>query len=102
MRLFLRQAAARERPDRSKPGRIAMAGQGFTARFRLWHAACDSTGANGREPFAARQQKDIAMHTSPGAVATRPLARRLLGASAGLALGLAAALPAAAQDTIKV
>src|SRR4030081_2358144 len=37
-----------------------------------------------------------------GAVAKRPFARRLLAATAGLALGLAAALPAPAQDTIKV
>src|SRR6266699_2439378 len=42
------------------------------------------------------------MHTSIGAVAQRPLARRLLAATAGLALGLAAVLPARAQDTIKV
>src|SRR5262245_9634214 len=52
--------------------------------------------------FAARQQKDIAMHTSIGAVAERPFARRLLVATAGLAFGLAAALPPQAQDTIKV
>jgi urea transport system substrate-binding protein len=42
------------------------------------------------------------MHTSIGAVAKRPFGRRLLAATAGLALGLAAALPAKAQDTIKV
>ncbi|HXW23344.1 MAG TPA: urea ABC transporter substrate-binding protein [Xanthobacteraceae bacterium] len=36
------------------------------------------------------------------AVAQRPNARRWLAATAGLALGLAAALPAQAQDTIKV
>src|SRR5262249_26837508 len=52
--------------------------------------------------FAARQQKDIAMHTSTGAVAERPFTRRLLAPTAGLAFGLAAALPAKAQDTIKV
>src|SRR5439155_15835783 len=67
-----------------------------------WHAACDSPMASGFRLLAARQQKDIAMHTSIGAVARRPFARRLLAASAGLALGLAAALPAKAQDTIKV
>src|SRR6516164_1815434 len=71
-------------------------------RYSAWHAACDSAVANGFEPFAARQQKDIAMHTSIGAVAERPFARRLLAATAGLAFGLAAALPAKAQDTIKV
>src|SRR6202040_3112847 len=27
---------------------------------RAWHAACDSALASGFEPFAARQQKDIA------------------------------------------
>jgi urea transport system substrate-binding protein len=69
---------------------------------RAWHVACDSALANGFEPFAARQQKDIAMHTSIGAVAERPFTRRLLAATAGLAFGLAAALPAEAQDTIKV
>ena len=42
------------------------------------------------------------MHTSIGAVAERPFARRLLAATAGLAFGLAAAFPAQAQDTIKV
>ena len=42
------------------------------------------------------------MHTSIGAVAKRPFGRRLLAATAGLALGLAAALPAKAQDSIKV
>ena len=42
------------------------------------------------------------MHTSIGAVAKRPFGRRLFAATAGLALGLAAALPAKAQDTIKV
>src|ERR1700726_2888474 len=53
-------------------------------------------------PFAARQQKDIAMYTSIGAVAERPFTRRLLAATAGLAFGLAAALPAQAEETIKV
>src|SRR5246500_1235301 len=42
------------------------------------------------------------MHTSIGAVAERPFTRRLLAATVGLAFGLAAALPAEAQDTIKV
>src|SRR6266436_1384054 len=70
--------------------------------LRAWHAACDSALANGFQPSAARQQKDIAMHRSIGAVATRPFARRLLAATAGLTFGLAAALPAMAQDTIKV
>src|SRR5262249_37931862 len=51
--------------------------------------------------FAARQQKDIAMHTSIGAVAQRPFARRLLAATAGLAFGLAAARPAKAPETIQ-
>src|SRR5260370_1347326 len=42
------------------------------------------------------------MHISIGAVAEPPFARRLLAATAGLAFGLAAALPAKAQETIKV
>jgi hypothetical protein len=49
------------------------------------------------------KQKDIAMHTSIAAVAERPFARHFLVATtAGLAFSLAAALPAKAQDTIKV
>ncbi len=42
------------------------------------------------------------MFHSLRAVAERPIVRRWLAATAGLALGLAAALPAKAQDTIKV
>src|SRR5277367_6941273 len=42
------------------------------------------------------------MLNSIGAVAKRPRGRRWLAAAAGLALGLTAALPAQAQDTIKV
>src|SRR5262247_197511 len=72
------------------------------ALVTAWHAVCDSHPCERFRPFTARQQKDIAMHTAIGAVAKRPLARRLLAASAGLALGLMAALPAQAQDTIKV
>src|ERR1700736_6083295 len=53
-------------------------------------------------PFAARQQKDIAMQVFIGAAAERPLARRWLAATAGLALGLIGAFPAKAQDTIKI
>src|SRR5258705_3711559 len=69
---------------------------------RAWHAACDSALANGFEPFAARQQKDIAMHTSIGAVAERPFTRRLLAATAGVAFGLAAARAAGDPDTTKL
>src|SRR5499426_3731921 len=72
------------------------------ALVTAWHAVCDSHPCERFRPFTARQQKDIAMHTSIGAVAQRPLARRLLAASAGLAFGLAAAIPAQAQETIKV
>src|SRR2546422_5076915 len=42
------------------------------------------------------------MPTSIAAVAARPIARHFLVATAGLAFGLAAVLPAKAQDTIKV
>ena len=42
------------------------------------------------------------MQTSIAAVVTRPLARHFLVATAGLAFSLAAALPAKAEDTIKV
>src|SRR5439155_3770590 len=48
------------------------------------------------------KQKDIAMNTSIAAVVERPLTRRLLMVTAGLAFGLAATLSAKAQDTIKV
>jgi urea transport system substrate-binding protein len=48
------------------------------------------------------EQKDIAMHSSIDAVGKRPRISRWLAAAAGLALGLAAAWPAQAQDTIKV
>ena len=42
------------------------------------------------------------MLKTKSAVAARPNFRRWLAATAGLAMGLAAALPAKAQDTIKV
>src|SRR5262245_38842535 len=42
------------------------------------------------------------MITSVGTVAPRPSAARWLAAAAGLAVGLTAALPAQAQDAIKV
>ena len=42
------------------------------------------------------------MLKSIGVVAQRPRGSRWLAAAAGLALGLTAALPAQAQDTIKV
>jgi hypothetical protein len=42
------------------------------------------------------------MFTSQRPAATRPFMRLLLSATAAIALGLAAALPAKAQDTIKV
>jgi urea transport system substrate-binding protein len=48
-----------------------------------------------------RQAEDIAMLTSPDAVAQGPTTRRSLMAAAALAFGLAA-FPAQAQDTIKV
>src|SRR5208282_3688175 len=50
----------------------------------------------------ARQTEDIAMLNLTNAVAERPPGRRWLAAAAGLALGLTAALPARAEDTIKV
>ncbi len=50
----------------------------------------------------ARQTEDIAMLNLTNAVAERPPSRRWLAAAAGLALGLTAALPARAEDTIKV
>jgi urea transport system substrate-binding protein len=60
----------------------------------------------GREPalgpIACVKTGDIVMLTLFRAVAERPLVRRWLFATAGLVLGAAAALPAKAQDTIKV
>src|SRR5262249_40038822 len=48
------------------------------------------------------RQRTLAMFKSLHAVASRPAPRRWLAATAGLAMGLAAALPAKAEDTIKV
>src|SRR5215204_7006694 len=50
----------------------------------------------------ASKQGEIPMLHSIRAVAERPVTRRWLTATAGLALSLAVALPAKAQDTIKV
>src|SRR4051812_10952149 len=44
------------------------------SRLTAWHVPCDSNVADGPNPFA-RQQRDIAMHTPLGAVASRPFAR---------------------------
>jgi urea transport system substrate-binding protein len=52
-------------------------------------------------PLAGRQTEDIAMLNPLRAVADRPNSG-WLAAAAGLAMGLAATLPATAQDTIKV
>jgi urea transport system substrate-binding protein len=51
---------------------------------------------------STRQTEEIAMFNFIGAVAGRPRGRRWLAAAAGLAVGLLAALPAKAEDTIKV
>src|ERR1700751_4539216 len=50
----------------------------------------------------ASTQRAFFMPTTTRAVAQRPNPRRWLAATAGLALGLTAAMPAQAQDTIKV
>src|SRR5437588_12254785 len=71
-------------------------------RAAAWHAACDSCPCKRPSLFAKRQQKDIAMDIRIGEVARRPIARRLLAATAGLGLALVAGLPAIAQDTIKI
>src|SRR6266516_4139754 len=55
-------------------------------------------GSRARE---TRQKRGILMLNRIEAVAQRPIARRWLAATAGLAMALAA-LPAKAQDTIKV
>src|SRR5262249_23766882 len=68
-----------------------------------WHKPCDIRWQ--RDPastrFACINAEGIAMFTSHHAAASRPMSRRALLAAAGFALGLAA-LPAQAQDTIKV
>ena len=56
---------------------------------------------DGAGPVARVKHEDIAMLNPIGAVAGRP-PRRWLAATAGLAFGLLAALPAKAEDTIKV
>src|SRR6478609_4143682 len=76
--------------------------QRLTGRAGAWHGACDSAAADGSEPSVARQTEDIAMFTKTRTAASRPSAGRWLAATAGFALSLAAALPAKAQDTIKV
>src|SRR5262249_27496001 len=57
----------------------AGAGGGRSALGRLWGWARRLRFSRRKRfcAFAARQQKDIAMHTSIGAVAERPFARRL-------------------------
>jgi urea transport system substrate-binding protein len=57
---------------------------------------------DGAGPVTRVKQRDIAMLNSIGVAAQRPRGRRWLAAAAGLALGLTAALPARAEDTIKV
>src|SRR3954468_9835909 len=71
--------------------------------FRAWHAPCGflaSGPATGRD--ARRQRGKNAMLNPIRTVARRPFLRQALAATAGPALGRAAALPAQAQDTIKV
>ena len=57
---------------------------------------------DGAGPVARVKQRTSRCSTSIGAVAERPRSRRWLAAAAGLAFGLTAALPAKAEDTIKV
>jgi urea transport system substrate-binding protein len=72
-----------------------MASRGL-ARSLRFRALRDGAG-----PVARVKHEDIAMLNPIGAVAGRP-PRRWLAATAGLAFGLLAALPAKAEDTIKV
>ena len=60
----------------------------------LWRAAI--------RPVALVKTEDIAMLTSKQAAAQRSLTRRWLLSAAGAAIGASLALPAQAQDTIKV
>src|ERR1700758_536912 len=66
-----------------------------------WHAPCDLRPAGRRRAGHAGQTEDIAMFNPTGA-AGRPRGRRGLAATAGLAFGLLAAIPARAEDTIKI
>src|ERR1700674_2442913 len=84
---------------------IRQAFQAVTARLRtgtslatLWQARTSPGRACARE---RRQNEGFLMLNTIQAVAQRPIARRWLAATAGLAMALAA-LPAKAQDTIKV
>src|SRR5262249_52961371 len=68
-----------------------------------WHIPCERADArHGPRARSARQAEGLFMLKMIRAVAQRPNARRWLAATAGVALGLAAAIPAKAQDTIKV
>jgi urea transport system substrate-binding protein len=101
-RLFSRQPKSARPSNGLKNLKIGQIGQRLTSPASLGTALAIPPLRTALEPSVARQQKDIAMHTSIGAVAKRPFGCRLLAATAGLALGLAAALPAKAQETIKV
>src|SRR5438128_7924232 len=74
-------------------------------RTRRWHIPCHpqaSPHLRGRSCVRERRQNEgFLMLNRIQAVAQRPIARRWLAATAGLAMALAA-LPAKAQDTIKV
>src|SRR5436853_6616392 len=71
--------------------------------MRPWHVPCDQGGARQAATVArAVKAEGLAMLNVIRAVAKRPSARRWLSATAGLALGLAATLPAQAGETIKV
>src|SRR5580704_17022878 len=82
-----------------------------------WHGLCDLRGtriragpiANHRKrtgqyeiPRTGVKTEDIAMFAPNQAVARRPRLHRWLAATAGLMLGVLAAHPAKAQDTIKI
>ncbi len=66
------------------------------------HVVIRSLASGVSEGNRGTKQKDMAMLNSFPTVAARPRSRRWLTAAAGIAIALATALPAKAQDTIKV
>src|SRR5215471_5814502 len=72
--------------------------------MNTWHAPCPLPSTR-TVPDRSHQHasiEDLEMLNLFPLVAERPQSRRWLAAAAGLAMGLVTALPANAQDTIKV
>src|SRR5690242_1340934 len=100
--LFWRQGRPPWPANRARLRLISETAQQFTSSFRLGTRLAIPSLQAALRRLPRIEQKDTAMQTSIAAVVRRPLTRHFLVATAGLAFSLAAALPAKAQDTIKV